>query len=214
MFTIGLTGGIASGKSNAARVLQKFGAQVIDADKLGHAVYQPGSSGFAKVVSAFGADIVNPEDNTINRRVLGAKVFGNQEQMKKLTDIVWPEIANLARSQIESLKAENVPLVVLEAAVLFEAQWEDHVNEIWCCVVPPDVAKTRLMARNNLSEEEAVKRISSQLSNEERVQRSRIVVETTGSLADTEEVLRGHYEHLRVRLMSQGIALPSPPASL
>ncbi|NWI16918.1 COASY synthase, partial [Crypturellus soui] len=105
-YVIGLTGGTGSGKSSIARYLEELGAFVIDADRLGHAAYVPGGPAYAQVVAAFGQEIVN-EDGTINRKVLGAKVFGNQERLRALTDIVWPEIARLVKQQLAEADARG-----------------------------------------------------------------------------------------------------------
>ncbi|NXG53367.1 COASY synthase, partial [Psilopogon haemacephalus] len=105
-YVIGLTGGTGSGKSSIARLLGHLGAFVIDADKLGHAAYSPGGPAYEQVVATFGAEILN-QDGTINRRVLGAKVFGNQEKLKSLTDIVWPEIAKMVKEQIREAAAQG-----------------------------------------------------------------------------------------------------------
>ncbi|NXE55946.1 COASY synthase, partial [Casuarius casuarius] len=98
-YVIGLTGGTGSGKTSIAKYLEHLGAFLIDADKLGHAVYVPGGPAYEQVVGTFGPEILN-EDGTINRKVLGAKVFGNQERLKCLTDIVWPEIAQMVKKKI------------------------------------------------------------------------------------------------------------------
>ena len=104
---IGLTGGIASGKSTAAKLLGELGAHVIDADKLGHNAYAKGSDAFNSVVSVFGQDTVG-DDGEIDRKVLGSKVFGSPESLKKLTDIVWPEGVDIKD------KAANQALVQTE----------------------------------------------------------------------------------------------------
>jgi phosphopantetheine adenylyltransferase/dephospho-CoA kinase len=181
MVVIGLTGGIASGKTTAAEELRKFGATVIDADRLGHRVYEPGSPGFEKVVNEFGHDIVAP-DGTINRQVLGGKVFGDPAQMQRLTDIAWPEIRRMAQEEIERLKRDGAEAVVLEAAVLIEAEWTDLVDEVWVVWVKPEIARARLMSRNNLSEEQAQARIDSQLSNKERLDRADVKIENSDAL--------------------------------
>ena len=130
MKVICLTGGIASGKSSAAKFLGEKGALLIDADKLGHRVYDPGTEGFTKVVAQFGEDIVSAEGE-IDRKVLGGKVFGDPDGLKKLTDIVWPEIRKLAEAEIAESKATNPErVVVLEAAVLFEAGWQDIGDQV------------------------------------------------------------------------------------
>ena len=117
---IGLTGGIASGKSTAAKRLGEWGAHVIDADKLGHRAYEKNSAAFAAVVAEFGDDVVGA-DGEIDRRVLGGKVFGAPDRLKALTDIVWPAIHDMASAEIETVKkAEPMRTIVLEAAVLIE----------------------------------------------------------------------------------------------
>src|SRR5690606_37969428 len=107
----------------------------------------PGTETFNAVVAAFGDELV-AEDGTINRQVLGGKVFGKPEELKRLTDIVWPGIRKLASEKISEFEAAGNKLVVLEAAVLFEAGWEDLVNEVWVVVVDPDQAVARLKSRN------------------------------------------------------------------
>lgn len=183
---IGLTGGIASGKSTAARYLAQLGAHVIDADRLGHQVYEPGTPGFHRVVDTFGSDVVGA-DGRIDRKVLGSKVFGQPERLKALTDIVWPEIRRLAEAEIADVQgADANRIVVLEAAVLFEAGWQDAVDEVWAVVVPPDVAVARATARDGLSPEDVQRRIDAQMSNDERRQRADVVIDNSG---DTETLL-------------------------
>ncbi|NWT23917.1 COASY synthase, partial [Cardinalis cardinalis] len=118
-YVIGLTGGTGSGKTSMAKLLGQLGAFVIDADQLGHAVYAPGGPACEPVVAAFGTEILN-KDGTINRKVLGAKVFGNQEQLKRLTDIVWPRIAQMVKERVREADAQGKAVCVLDAAVLLE----------------------------------------------------------------------------------------------
>ena len=177
MRSIGLTGGIASGKSTVVELLREFGAATIDADKLGHQTYEPGTDTFNAVVAAFGDELV-ADDGTIDRRVLGGKVFGKPDQLKRLTDIVWPGIRALAAAELDRLAGEGTEVAVLEAAVLIEAEWQDLVDEVWVVSVSPDAARERLMARNNMSAEDADARINSQLSNDERLRHADIVLDT------------------------------------
>ncbi len=176
---IGLTGGIASGKSTAARYLEKLGARIVDCDQLGHRAYEPGTVSFAAVKSTFGDDVVS-ERGLIDRRALGAKVFGKPEALKKLTDIVWPEIGRLARTEIAATPADGI--TVLEAAVLFEADWSDGLDEIWVVVAKPEVAVERAMNRDGLDADAVRQRLASQLSNEERAARADVVIDNSGSL--------------------------------
>lgn len=165
---IGLTGGIASGKSTVAQALGDRGAYIIDADKLGHTAYLAGSGAFDQVVAAFGTDIV-ADDGEIDRRKLGGKVFGNEAALKQLTDIVWPAIRAMAEKEIANAqRAAPERIVVLEAAVLIEADWLDLADQIWVTVVEPAVAIERACARDNLSADAVQTRLDAQLSNDER----------------------------------------------
>ncbi len=176
---IGLTGGIASGKSTVAKYLEQLGAHVIDADKLGHRAYEPDTAAFRAVVETFGADVVDAEGR-IDRKALGAKVFGQPDRMKQLTDIVWPEIRRLAEAELAAVSGEDPGrIVVLEAAVLFEAGWQDAVDEVWVVTVPPEVAVQRACARDGLSPEAVQRRIDSQMSNDERRTRADVVIDNS-----------------------------------
>ena len=199
MHVIGLTGGIASGKSTVTRFFKDRDVPVIDADILGHRTYDPGTDTFAAVVAAFGDDLV-AADGTIDRRVLGGKVFGKPEELKRLTDIVWPGIRKLASEALSEFEAAGNALVVLEAAVMFEAGWEDLVDEIWVVVVEPDQAVQRLASRNGLDEAAARARIDSQLSNDERISRSDVVISNNGTLEELETAIQRAWDALQERL--------------
>jgi dephospho-CoA kinase len=178
---IGLTGGIASGKSTVARYLEHLGAHVIDADRLGHRAYEPDSAGFAQVVAAFGPEVVGA-DGSIDRRALGARVFGAPEKLKQLTDIVWPQIRALAEAEMAAVAAADpAQVVVLEAAVLFEAGWQDAVDEVWAVVVAPGVAVQRACARDGLEPDAVQQRIDAQMSNEQRSARADVVIDNSGN---------------------------------
>ncbi len=181
MRSIGLTGGIASGKSTVVQQLQELGAATIDADLLGHQTYEPGTETFRQVVEAFGEDLV-AEDGTIDRSKLGPKVFGHPDGMKRLTDIVWPGIRALAEAELAQLRSAGTAVAVLEAAVMIEAGWQDLVDEVWVVAVSRDTARERLMARNNLSAEEADKRIDSQISNDERLKHADVLISNDCSM--------------------------------
>jgi dephospho-CoA kinase len=204
MTVIGLTGGIASGKSTAATLLKGYGAIVIDADRVGHRVYEPGTSGFQAVVNEFGHDLV-AEDGTINRQLLGGKVFGDPAQMKRLTDIVWPEIRKLAGEEIADLKErEGSTPIVLEAAVMIEANWMDLVDEVWVVTVTPEVARERLMARNGLTDAQAQARIDSQLTNKERLQYADVKIDNSGTLEQFEGRVEREWKRLLKRNEESG----------
>lgn len=199
MHVIGLTGGIASGKSTVTGFFKQREVPVIDADILGHRTYDPGTDTFRAVIAAFGDELVAP-DGTIDRKVLGAKVFGKPEELKRLTDIVWPGIRKLASEQLAAFEAAGNSLVVLEAAVLFEAGWEDLVDEIWVAVVEPVHAIERLAARNGLDAAAARARIESQLSNAERTARADVIIENNGTMEELDARIAAAWEQLQERL--------------
>ena len=182
MIVIGLTGGIASGKSTAARHLAALGAVVIDADKLGHRAYEPDRPAFAKVRAAFGEDVVGA-DGAIDRKALGARVFGDARQLRRLTDIVWPEILALAKTEIATAGQRGAEVAVLEAAVLLEAGWQGAVDEVWTVAAPPEAAVARATARDGAAPDAVRARIDAQLSNCERARRADAVIDNSGGEA-------------------------------
>ncbi len=202
MHTIGLTGGIASGKSTVADFFRDREIPVIDADILGHRTYEPGTNTFAAVVATFGADVV-AEDGSIDRRVLGGKVFGKQEEMTRLTDIVWPGIRALASEMLSDLDVAGTRVAVLEAAVLLEAGWQDMVDEIWVTSVDREVAIARLAERNGLDRDAAGARIDSQLSNEERTAVASLVIENNGTREELAQTVEGAWEAFRTRTATE-----------
>ncbi|KAG8446626.1 hypothetical protein GDO86_014180 [Hymenochirus boettgeri] len=121
-YVIGLTGGSGSGKTSIAKRLGDLGAAVIDCDKLGHESYKPGGPAYQQVIQVFGSDILNA-DGTIDRKAVGSKVFADKDQLKRLTDIVWPAIEILAKEAMAEAAAQGVSVCVLDAAVLLEAGW-------------------------------------------------------------------------------------------
>lgn len=171
---------------------------MIDADILGHRAYEPGTDAFKGVVAAFGDDLV-AADGTIDRRVLGGKVFGKPEEMKRLTDIVWPQIRTFASEELAALETAGNSLAVLEAAVLLEAGWDDLADEVWVVVVEPDQAVARLAQRNGLDEAAARARIASQLSNAERVAKGDTIIENNGTLEDLERAIEREWAALQLR---------------
>ncbi len=196
MFSIGLTGGIASGKSTAARHLGELGAHVIDADRLGHRAYEPNTAAFKQVVAVFGDDVV-AADGTIDRRALGSKVFGQPAELKKLTDIVWPEIRRLADLEMEAQRARQPDgVVVLEAAVMVEAGWQNSMDEVWVVAVEPEVAIERAMARDGLSADEVRARLKAQTSNAERGRHADVLIDNSAGLDELHAQIDQEWDRL------------------
>jgi dephospho-CoA kinase len=199
MRVIGLTGGIASGKSLVSQQLAELGATILDADKLGHESYRQGTGTYREVIEAFGQDVVGA-DGEIDRRALGPKVFGNLDARRRLEAIVWPAIRRLAKERIEALRGEGASVVVLEAAVLIEADWLDIVDEVWLVIVDPAVARQRIVERNGLSTEEADKRIAAQLTNEQRRPYAQVVIENNGTLDDLRAAVHDAWSKLEAKV--------------
>tara|TARA_B110001454_G_scaffold58228_1_gene57003 strand:- start:1 stop:597 length:597 start_codon:yes stop_codon:yes gene_type:complete len=182
MLVIGLTGSIGTGKSEAARQLEILGASIISADQVGHEAYTPNTEAWEQVVAAFGDDILQ-DDKDIDRRKLGAIVFSDPSQLEKLNAIMHPRMARMVSDKIEVLRGQGVKVVVVEAALLFEAGWDTLVEEVWVTDSSEDIVVGRLKERNGLSEEEAKKRINSQMDRAERIERSDFVIDNSSDMA-------------------------------
>ena len=189
MLVIGLTGGIGTGKSEVARLLESLGAAPINADQIGHEAYTPHSETWNLVVDAFGEGILQ-ESGEIDRRALGGIVFSDPEEMAKLNAIMHPQMASMVTDRIDSLRGDGAEVVVVEAAVLFEAGWETLVDEVWSTDSPVETVVQRLQAARGFSPEEARKRIDSQMDREERLGRSDVVVDNSGDVARLERTVR------------------------
>ncbi|XP_037664158.1 bifunctional coenzyme A synthase isoform X2 [Choloepus didactylus] len=176
LYVLGLTGISGSGKSSVAQRLKGLGAFVIDSDHLGHRAYAPGGPAYQPVVEAFGPDILH-KDGIINRKVLGSRVFGNK-QLKILTDIMWPIIAKMAREEMDVAVTEGKSVCVIDAAMLLEAGWENMVHEVWTIVIPETEAIQRIVERDGLSAAAAQSRLQSQMSGQQLVDQSHVVLST------------------------------------
>uniref|UniRef100_A0A0N4ZFU2 CTP_transf_like domain-containing protein n=1 Tax=Parastrongyloides trichosuri TaxID=131310 RepID=A0A0N4ZFU2_PARTI len=190
-YVIGITGGIASGKSTIARFLETKNIQVIDCDKIAHVLYEESEELREDLVKEFGKDVLM-DKNKINRKVLGSIVFSDKRKLNRLNEIVWPKIANRVK---DIIKNSTNKLVVLDAAILLEAKWDSFCHQVWTVYVSKEEAIKRIQERNNLSEEEARKRIDSQISIEERISKSNVVF---CSLWDKEETKRQVSEALDI----------------
>lgn len=173
-YLIGLTGGICAGKSTILQTLQQLGAGVINCDQLAHQTYAvPGSEVFNKIRDTFGADIVDAS-GSIDRKRLGELVFSDSAMLAKLNEIVWPATERLIQEQLQHLNAKH-DVIVLEAALLLEANWDRKFHQVWVTIISEEEAICRLYERNRLQRDQAIQRIRSQLSNRERVARANVI---------------------------------------
>ncbi|MBT0652669.1 dephospho-CoA kinase [Geomobilimonas luticola] len=193
MRVIGLTGGIASGKSTAAKILAELGAEVIDADQLARDVVRPGEPAYRAIVAAFGTDVLN-EDGTINRAALGAIVFADPAARRRLESITHPAIARLAENSLAELRRRGTRLAVYMAPLLIEAGITGRVDEVWVVYVDSDTQVRRLMQREGLSAADALQRISSQMPMEEKRKLARVVIDNRGTKADLARTIRETWE--------------------
>ena len=198
---VGLTGGICSGKSTMRETFASMeGVEVVDADKIGHAVYP---AVIDDLVAAFGTDILTvPDakgaDRNVDRAKLGPLVFKNPANMSILQNIMWPEIRRRIQTALDEAKGRHVRMVVVEAAVMVEAEWTDMFHFVVVVTVSPEVAIQRLMQRNKLTEEHATSRLKSQMTNEERIKKADVVVENTVSMDQLQERARSVFGELVV----------------
>ena len=199
MYVIGLTGGIGSGKSTVAQMLQQQGAKLLSADAVGHEVYEPGRPAWQEIVDAFGREVVG-SDGKIDRKKLGPIVFSDPEQLRRLNAITHPRMKELMREKLEAERGGGARIAVLEAALLFDAGWDDLTDEVWVTVAPPEVAAKRTAERSGISVEEALSRIGAQMSNEERIARSQVVIDTDCPLDQTQKQVSEEWERLQERL--------------
>ena len=183
MLVIGLTGGIGTGKSEVSRILRELGAEVIDADRVGHEAYRPHSQAWREVIDAFGEEVVQPTGE-IDRKRLGAAIFNDPEARAKLNAIMHPRMADMIREKVLQLREQGVEVAVVEAAVLVEAGWGPLFDEIWVTSSGEKAVVERLRQRNNLSEDEIRSRIYSQMPSEERAAHASVLVQNSGSLDD------------------------------
>ena len=181
MKVIGLTGGIGSGKSTVSQYLRELGAVILDADKVGHEAYRPGTEVWREVVAAFGREILTP-DGEIDRKKLGRIVFSNPESLARLNQIMHPRMFEMMKAQIEEYRRQGVEVVVLEAAVLLEANWTLLVDQVWVTVASEPTVVERATERTGLPEEQILARIRSQSSPEERAKHADVVINNDGSL--------------------------------
>ena len=177
---IGITGSIACGKSTISDYLKDKGYTIIDADKLGHVALTI-EDVKRRLSETFGANIL--ENNEISREVLGRLVFGNDNNLKKLNNIIHPKIKELILKLQEQHKDED--MVFLDIALLYEANFVDLVEKVAVVYVDKDVQLERLMTRNSLSKEEALKRIESQMSPQEKASLGDFVINNSYSKEDT-----------------------------
>ena len=180
---IGLTGGIACGKSMISAYLAQKGIPVIDGDLVARQIVEPGTKGLAQIVDTFGAEYLHA-DGTLNRAMLGSRVFADKEALQQLNAITKPLLLEAFKTQINALQAH--PMIVLDVALLLEdPDYKELADQVWVVTVSPVQQLARLMKRNSYTVEEAQNRINAQMSNEERIQYADAVIDNNGTMSET-----------------------------
>ncbi|MCL6580370.1 MAG: dephospho-CoA kinase [Firmicutes bacterium] len=208
MRVIGLTGGIASGKSTVSRALRELGAPVIDADLVAKEIVRPGTPAWRELVATFGEDILLP-DGSIDRRRLGDRVFGDPAAVRRLNEITHPRIVAAIKDRLRALAAgeqgEPPPGVVIDAPLLIEAGMVDMVDEVWVVVVDAETQMRRLIARDHFDEKQARHRIEAQMPLEQKLAYADEVIDNRGPVGETKAQVRRLWERVVRRTRSGGI---------
>ena len=184
-YVIGLTGGIASGKTTAAKILGELGACIVDADKIGHEVLLKGTAAYKKIIDTFGEKFCDI-DGEINRKALGAYVFSHSDALERLNQIMHPEVEREARIQLDLADG----IAVLDAALLFETGMDALCDSVWVVAVPQRIQCERIIQRDGLTRREAMDRIRSQMPTEEKIARANCYIDGSGSVENLKGKLR------------------------
>ena len=197
MLKVGLTGGIATGKSYVLEVLRELGCEVIDADKVAHQTMEPGQPAYHDIVAEFGATVLD-EDGTIDRAALGALVFADAAQRARLNAIVHPRVFEAQAAWLAGVAARNPQAVaVVDAALMVETGSYKRFDKLVVVHCEPQLQLERLMARNQLSREQAEARINAQLPAAEKLKVADYVINTSLSFEDTRRQVEALYPQLR-----------------
>ena len=194
---IGITGGIASGKSTVTEYLRQQGYQVIDADQVVHELQEPGGRLYQALLSTFGSSILQ-EDGRLDRAKLGAMIFGNPELLARSSQL-QNEIIREELAHRRDLLAETEDIFFMDLPLLFELKYDNWFDQIWLVDVTEETQLSRLMARNALSQEKAEKRIAAQLSLQEKRKRADVLIDNNGLLEGTRQQIRDALQKLERR---------------
>lgn len=199
MIVVGLTGGIASGKSTVAEFLREAGARIVDADRIARAVVTPGRPAHNEIVAAFGRTILLP-DGQIDRKRLGAIIFSDPVQQTALNAIVHPRVIEGIDAVVDRIAAESPDaVVVLDVPLLYEAGMDRDLSDVIVVYVPEALQLQRLMARDGLSAAEAMARIRSQLPLAEKRRRATIVIDNSGSKTAARQLASALFDRLKTK---------------
>lgn len=184
MLRLGLTGGIASGKSTVTAMLRELGALIIDADKVARKVVEPYAPAWHDIVKAFGSNVLLPND-FIDRKLLGEIVFNNPQKLKQLEDIIHPKIREEFNKQMADAEQQGAKIVVLDIPLLIETDWKDNVDLIWLVYVDEKTQLARLQKRDNLTYDRALQRIKKQIPLKNKIKHAQVVINNEHDIDNT-----------------------------
>lgn len=194
--TIGLTGGIASGKSIVSKTLQDLGAVAISTDEIGHRIMEPHKPAWHDLIAYFGRGILN-DDLTINRQKLGAIVFNDREELDKLNKITHPHIMAEMRNAMQLIASDNpASVVAVEVPLLYETHMEKLFDEVWVIWVDNDTQIKRLMDRDGIGREDALKRIESQMPLDEKARRADVLIDNRHDIEETKAIVTRNFNNI------------------
>ena len=199
MYVIGLTGGIASGKSTVSNFLRELGAVVIDADAIARQLANPQQPLWQKFVERFG-EAVLLADKSLDRKKIGAIVFADKAQRRWLDKVSHPLIEKELRRLLAACKAQQAEIVVLDVPLLYEVQWDKLTDEVWVVYVDEQTQLERLQRRDAMPESLARQRIAAQLPLEEKARKADFVIDNMGLQEKTKEQVRGRWSLLESRV--------------
>lgn len=186
---IGLTGGIASGKSTVSSMFNDFNIPVIDADQIARDVVRPGEEAYEKIIAQFGSNILRP-DRTLDRKKLGSIVFADNKRRQQLNNIVHPAIRQKMLQQRDEYVRDGKSSVVLDIPLLFESKLMHYVDKIIVVYVDENIQLKRLIDRDKLTDQEAKQRINSQLPLKEKVEQADATIDNNGTIKQTAAQLK------------------------
>lgn len=190
MEIIGITGGVATGKTTVAKLFSSLlKVEIIDADEIAHGLLIPGEKAWHKVVQSFGKDILK-SDSHIDRKKLGESVFSNTSNRKKLESIIHPPVKKIIKEKLRQFEKNGKKWVVMDIPLLFEAKMERMTDKVIVVIRNEDAQINTLQKEKGLSLKEARERIESQLPLSEKVKRAHFVVDNNGTLPDTEKQVK------------------------
>ena len=197
MQLIGLTGGIATGKSTVSAMLKKAGAIIVDADRIARDVVKKGLPAYREIVAQFGTEVLLP-DGEINRNMLGDIIFNDHQKKQLLNSIVHPYVNEEVNRQIIQIqKTHPNAVIVLDIPLLIEAGMHDDLSEIIVVYTPQDIQIQRLMQRDRISEADALARVQSQMSIEEKKQQATLVIDNSGTIENTRRLTLDIFKRLK-----------------